>query len=71
MYHYRALLLALFVNILKVKIERHLEVKLNGTTLPRSANAVLKVEVNLRSIECTVTFVYLVFDIHLVKSFFK
>ena len=54
MNHDRAMFLAICSVILQLKTLRKLEVKLNGTALPGSANGIYQMEVDLRSIECAI-----------------
>ena len=49
--HDGALLGAVGVHVLQVKVERHLEVKLNSTALPGTTERVLQVEVDLGAVE--------------------
>ena len=58
---------AVAVNVLKLKVMRELEVKLNGTALPRAAQAIRKMEVNLGSIERAITLVEHIVDAHGLK----
>ena len=51
MQHDGALLGAVGVHVLQIKVERHLEVELNGTALPGTAERVLQVEVDLGAVE--------------------
>ena len=61
------LLGAIGVNVLKLEVVRQLEVKLDGTALPRTTKAVGQMEVNLRTVERTVTLVDHVIDAHRLK----
>ena len=61
--HDRAMLLAVSSNVLQFETLRQLEVKLDRTALPCSADRVYQMEVDLRTVECAVTFVD-----HIVKS---
>ena len=42
----------------QLKTLRQLEVQLDGTTLPGTSDRILQMEVDLRSVECTVALVY-------------
>ena len=66
--HDGALLGAVGVHVLKVKVERHLEVELHGTALPGAAERVLQVEVDLRAVEGAVALVDLVVHVQLLQS---
>ncbi len=56
--HDRTMFLAVSTNIFTIKTERKLEIKLDSTTLPGSSDGVLKMEVNLRSVERSVSLIY-------------
>ena len=60
--HDRAMLLPVLAHIFEVKALRELEVELDGAALPRSADAVLEVEVDLGTVEGAVALVDLVFE---------
>ena len=60
MQHDGALLGAVGVHVLQVKVERHLEVELDGTALPGTAERILQVEVDLGAVEGAVALVDLV-----------
>ena len=66
--HNRTFLCAVFICVSKVKSFRKVHIKLNCTTLPCSSDGVLKMEVDLRSVECSVTFVYNIVDSHIFKG---
>ena len=66
--HDGALLGAVGVHVLQVKVERHLEVELHGTALPGTAERVLQVEVDLGAVEGAVTLVDLVVHAQLLQS---
>ena len=66
--HDGALLGAVGVHVLQVKVERHLEVKLDGTALPGTAERVLQVEVDLGAVEGAVALVDLVVHVQLLQS---
>ena len=68
MQHDGALLGAVGVHVLQVKVERHLEVELDGTTLPGTAKRVLQVEVDLGAVEGAVALVDLVVHVQLLQS---
>ena len=63
MNHDRAMFLAICSLILQLKSLWELEVKLNGTALPGSANGIYQMEVDLWSIECAIAFIN-----HIVKT---
>ena len=56
--HDRAMLLAVSSNVLQFETLRQLEVKLDRTALPGTSDTVYQMEVDLRSVERTVAFVY-------------
>ena len=58
---------AVAVNILKLKVMRKLEVKLDGTALPRATQAIGKMEVNLGPIEGAIALVEHIVDAHGLK----
>ena len=60
--HDRAVFLSVLAHIFEVEALRQLEVELNGAALPRPADAVFKVEVDLRAVEGAVALVDLVFE---------
>ena len=68
MQHDGALLGAVGVHVLQVKVERHLEVELDGAALPGTAERVLQVEVDLGAIEGAVALVDLVVHAQLLQS---
>ena len=68
MQHDGALLGAVGVHVLQIKVERHLEVELNGTALPGTAERILQVEVDLGTVEGAVALVDLVVHVQLLKS---
>ena len=51
------MLFAVFAYISQVEFFRHQHIELNRTTLPRTANGITQMEVNLRTVERAVTFV--------------
>ena len=55
--HDRSVLFAVLSHVRQVETFRHLEIQLNGSALPCSANAVFQVEVDFRSVKCAVAFV--------------
>ena len=59
------------VNVLKLEVVRQLEVKLDGTALPRTAKAVGQMEVNLRTVESAVALVDHVLNAHRLKCVTK
>ena len=63
MNHNRPVLLPICPNIFQIKPQRKLEIKLNRSALPGPANRILKMEINLGTIECPIPFVY-----HIVQS---
>ena len=52
--------LAVRSDVLKVETLRHLKIELNGAALPASADRVINVEIDFRSVEGAVAFVHLV-----------
>ena len=66
--HDRAMLLAVSSNVLQFETLRQLEVKLDRTALPGTSDAVYQMEVDLRSVERTVAFVYYIRKLQLVQS---
>ena len=66
--HDGALLGAVGVHVLQIKVERHLEVELHGTALPGTAERVLQVEVDLGAVEGAVALVDLVVHAQLLQS---
>ena len=66
--HDRTMFLAVSTNIFTIKTERKLEIKLDSTTLPGSSDGVLKMEVNLRSVERSVSLIYYIIKPEVVKS---
>lgn len=66
--HDGALLGAVGVHVLQVKVERHLEVELHGTALPGATERVLQVEVDLGTVEGAVALVDLVVHVQLLQS---
>ena len=56
--HDRSVLLAVRARILQVEPERKLEVKLDGSALPGTSDGVFQMEVDLRSVERAVAFIY-------------
>ena len=56
------------VHELQAEVQRHLEVKLHGAALPRTAERVLQVEVDLRAVEGAVALVELVIHAKLRQS---
>ena len=68
MQHDGALLGAVGVHVLQIKVERHLEVELDGTALPGTTERVLQVEVDLGAVESAVALIDLVVHVQLLKS---
>ena len=68
MQHDGALLGAVGIHVLQVKVEWHLEVELDGAALPGTAERVLQVEVDLGAVEGAVALVDLVVHVQLFKS---
>lgn len=68
MQHDGTLLGAVGVHVLQVKVERHLEVELDGAALPGTAERVLQMEVNLGAVEGAVALVDLVVHMQLLQS---
>ena len=56
-YHDRTVTLVVLTDICQVEALGHLEVELNGAALPRSADGILEVKVDLRTVECAVALV--------------
>src|SRR5699024_11069643 len=56
--HDRSVLLSVCSCILQFKPQRQLEVKLDGSALPGSSDGVFQMEINLWSVESSVSFVY-------------
>ena len=61
--HDRSVLLTVSSDVLEFETLRKLEVKLDRTALPCSADRIYQMEVDLRAIECAVAFVD-----HIVES---
>ena len=59
-YHNRLLLGAVRSDVLHVEVEGELEVELDSTHLPFTADSVLHFQVYLRTVECTVTLIELI-----------
>lgn len=68
MQHDGALLGAVGIHVLQVKVERHLEVELDGTALPGTTERILQVEVDLGAVEGAVALVDLVVHAQLLQS---
>ena len=68
MQHDGALLGAVGVHVLQIKVERHLEVELDGAALPGTAERVLQVEVDLGAVEGAIALVDLVVHAQLLQS---
>ena len=68
MQHDRALLLAVSVGVFEVEVQRHLEVELNRAALPRTAQGVVQMEVDLGAVEGAVAFVDHVIHAELVEG---
>ena len=56
--HNRTMFLSVCSCVFQFESLRQLEVKLDGTALPRSSDGVFQMEVDLRSVECSVSFIY-------------
>ena len=69
--HDRAFLLAVTVGVLQFKVQRQLEVELDGTALPGTAEAVGQVEVDLRAVERAVALVDSILHTHAVEGHAK
>ena len=69
--HDRAVLLAVCSHVLQFKTLGQLEVQLNGSALPGTANAVYQMEINLRAIERAVALIYYIRHTQLVQSVSK
>ena len=52
---------------------RKLEVKLDGTALPLSSKSILDLKIDLRSVECTISFINLIsaLAVFIVENFLK
>ena len=61
--HDRSVLLTVSADVLKLETLRKLEVKLDRTALPCSADRIYQMEVDLRAVESTVAFID-----HIVES---
>ena len=70
-YHYGAVLFVVCTHIFKLKPFGKLHIELDRAALPRSAETVGKVEVELRTVECAVTFVYDIILTHFRYSLFE
>ena len=66
--HDRTMLLAVCTDVFAVKSQRQLEVKLDRTALPGSSDGVFQMEVDLRSIECSVSFIYYIGQTQIIQS---
>ena len=60
MKHDRTYLGAVFFNISQIKSLRQIHVQLNGTALPFSSQRILDMEIQLRTIECSVSRIHLI-----------
>ena len=69
--HDRTVTLVVCADILGLKALRKLEVELNGSALPGTADGIFKVEVDLGTVECAVALVYDVLKVELVKITFS
>ena len=69
--HYGTMLFVIGTHIFKLKPFGKLHIELNRAALPCSAETVREVEVELRTVECAVAFVYNVILTHFGNSFFK
>ncbi len=61
--HVRAMRSSVFANVLKLEALRHVEVELDGAELPLTTERVVDLQINLRPVERTTTFVHFVRDI--------
>ncbi len=68
MQHMGRFLVPSCVRVLQVKVERHLEVELDGAALPCTTERVLQMEVDLRAVERAVALVDLVVLAQLLES---
>ena len=68
MNHDWTMFLTICPNIFQIKPLRHLEIQLNRSTLPGSANRIYQMEVNLRSIESAVPLIDYIVQSQLAKS---
>ena len=69
--HYRSVLLAVFADVFRFESLRKLEVELNSSALPRSADRIGKVKIDLRTVKRAVALVDYVFEMQFVQSLFK
>ena len=69
--HDRTMLLSISSDIFAVKSHWQLEVKLDRTTLPCSSNRIFQMEINLRTIECSVSFIYRIGQTQIIQSTLK
>src|SRR5699024_8493396 len=66
--HDRTMFLSVCSCVLQLKPQRKLEIQLDGSALPGSSDGVLQMEVDLRSVECSVTFVYYILQSQFIQS---
>ncbi len=66
--HDRTMFLAVCTDVLQLKSLRKLEVKLDGTALPGSSDRIYQMEVDLRTVECAVAFVYHIIQSQLIQA---
>ena len=65
--HDRTVFLTICSCVFKVKSERKLEIKLDGSTLPCSSYRVFQMEVDLRSVERSISFIYYIWKSQIVQ----
>ena len=66
--HDRSVLLTVSSDVLEFETLRKLEVKLDRTALPCSADRIYQMEVDLRTVECAVAFVDHIVESEIIKS---
>ena len=66
-YHDRAMLLAVFADISHIEAFRHEHIELDCTALPGTADGILDVEIELRTVEGAVAFVNLIRNISIFQ----
>ena len=71
MQHNRAMLLSVCPNIINIESLRKLEIKLDGSALPRSAYGIFQMKIKFRSIEGAVSFIYCIGLTHSLHCFFQ
>src|SRR5699024_6205591 len=66
--HDRSVFLSVCSCIFQIKAERKLEVKLDGTALPGSSDGIFQMEVDLRSVESSVSLIYNIRKAQVIQS---